>query len=172
MSLRRMATVALDGGFVMKWRQAALLAGLTLVALSGAAQAATYKFSYETYEILSGSPIQASGTIDAEYVETIVYNVTSMTGLINGSPITSALYGHLFNYATGVNNEAIQITTDGATYEFIGGTISDSYGDLVRGEFTISNVPLPASAPMFGAALLALGAVGYGVKRKRAAAAA
>lgn len=36
---------------------------------------------------------------------------------------------------------------------------------------SISLVPLPASAPMFGAAFLALGAVGYGLKRKRAAAA-
>ncbi|MDX7953451.1 hypothetical protein P7D22_19995, partial [Lichenihabitans sp. Uapishka_5] len=36
----------------------------------------------------------------------------------------------------------------------------------------VSPVPLPASAPMFGAALLALGAVGYGMKRKKAAAAA
>lgn len=35
----------------------------------------------------------------------------------------------------------------------------------------LSPVPLPASAPMFGAALLALGAVGYGVKRKKAASA-
>lgn len=30
----------------------------------------------------------------------------------------------------------------------------------------VSSVPLPASAPMFGAALLALGAVGYGLRRK------
>ena len=36
---------------------------------------------------------------------------------------------------------------------------------------TVSSVPLPSSAPMFGAALLALGAVGYGIKRKAAAAA-
>lgn len=35
----------------------------------------------------------------------------------------------------------------------------------------IGTVPLPASAPMFGAALVALGAVGYGLKRKQAAAA-
>lgn len=39
-------------------------------------------------------------------------------------------------------------------------------------EVGVSAVPLPASAPMFGAALLALGAVGYGLKRKKAAAAA
>ncbi|MBE7158419.1 MAG: molybdopterin-dependent oxidoreductase [Rhodospirillales bacterium] len=36
---------------------------------------------------------------------------------------------------------------------------------------TMSTVPLPSSAPMFGAAVLALGAVGYGLKRKSAAAA-
>ena len=36
----------------------------------------------------------------------------------------------------------------------------------------VSTVPLPASAPMFGAALMALGAVSYGLKRKLKAAAA
>ena len=36
----------------------------------------------------------------------------------------------------------------------------------------VSAVPLPASAPMFGAALLAVGLVGYGVKRKKTNAAA
>lgn len=40
------------------------------------------------------------------------------------------------------------------------------------GALTLSTVPLPASAPMFGAALLALGAIGYGVNRKKATAAA
>jgi hypothetical protein len=34
---------------------------------------------------------------------------------------------------------------------------------------SVSNVPLPASAPMFGAALAALGVVGYRLKRKGAA---
>ncbi len=37
---------------------------------------------------------------------------------------------------------------------------------------SVSAVPLPASAPMFGAALLGLGAVGFGVRRRKAAAAA
>ena len=41
----------------------------------------------------------------------------------------------------------------------------------IRGNI-VSTVPLPASAPMFGAALLAFGAVGYGIKRKKVAAAA
>ena len=37
---------------------------------------------------------------------------------------------------------------------------------------TISTVPLPAAAPMFGAALLALAGLGYAANRKKAAAAA
>lgn len=36
----------------------------------------------------------------------------------------------------------------------------------------LSTVPLPASAPMFGGALLALAGLGYGAKRRKAAAAA
>lgn len=47
-----------------------------------------------------------------------------------------------------------------------------NYGHNAVAVFSVSEVPLPASAPMFGAALLALGAVGYGVRRKKAAAAA
>jgi hypothetical protein len=44
--------------------------------------------------------------------------------------------------------------------------------DLLLDGVSLSSVPLPASAPMFGAALAALGAIGYGLKRKKAAAAA
>jgi hypothetical protein len=65
-------------------------------------------------------------------------------------------------------------------YEVV--TISGLTGGVVGAEFSsdtnafefasISNVPLPASAPMFGAALVALGAVGFAVKRRRSAAAA
>lgn len=47
-----------------------------------------------------------------------------------------------------------------------------NYGHNSVAVFAVSAVPLPSSAPMFGAALLAIGAVGYGVKRKKAAAAA
>ena len=43
-------------------------------------------------------------------------------------------------------------------------------GNQIIGTAT-SPVPLPASAPMFGAAILAFGALGYGVTRKTAAAA-
>ena len=57
----------------------------------------------------------------------------------------------------------------------IGAYDSVSFGSIQSDSFefaALSTVPLPASAPMFGGALVALGAVGYGVKRKKAAAAA
>lgn len=45
-------------------------------------------------------------------------------------------------------------------------------GSVLVEDVSPSAVPLPASAPMFGAALLALGAIGYATKRKKSAAAA
>jgi hypothetical protein len=71
-------------------------------------------------------------------------------------------------------------TDDGTHYGYgrFAGTTLISYGfESVAGQaITISNtslsaVPLPASAPLFGAALLAVGAFGYGWKRKAATAA-
>ena len=47
---------------------------------------------------------------------------------------------------------------------------SPSYGGSLS--IRVSTVPLPASAPMFGAALLALAGLSYGAKRKKAAATA
>ena len=72
-------------------------------------------------------------------------------------------------------------TSDGIHYGYgeFAGTSLVSYGfESVAGQaITISNttlsaVPLPASAPMFGAALLGFAGLGYAAKRKRAAAAA
>ena len=52
------------------------------------------------------------------------------------------------------------------------GTTLVAYGfESVAGLGILSPVPLPASAPVFSAALLALGVVGYGMKRKAKAAA-
>ena len=48
----------------------------------------------------------------------------------------------------------------------ITGAEGDQYIGLDNVAVNVSSVPLPASAPMFGAALVALGAVGYGLKRK------
>lgn len=51
-------------------------------------------------------------------------------------------------------------------------TISFGEGAATVSGSPLSLVPLPASAPMFGAALVALGGIGYAAKRKKAAAAA
>lgn len=56
------------------------------------------------------------------------------------------------------------VSADGLASGYLGPT-------SVTVAYVTSTVPLPASAPMFGAALLALGGLGYATKRKRAAAA-
>lgn len=53
------------------------------------------------------------------------------------------------------NFSAVQFSSNGAALEF--------------SNVAVSSVPLPASAPMFGAALLALAGLGYGVQRKKVA---
>ena len=63
--------------------------------------------------------------------------------------------------------------TQGSTvYKVTDLATGSSTGDTITVNINVSTVPLPASAPMFGAALMALGAVGYGLKRKGKAAAA
>lgn len=75
--------------------------------------------------------------------------------------------------AAGLSTFTLTATVTGApaalTFTELGA--SDNIGNVLD-NVSVSAVPLPASAPMFGAALLALGAIGYGVKRKKAAAAA
>lgn len=53
----------------------------------------------------------------------------------------------------------------------VGGYEVDFSLSSLQGFGTISAVPLPAAAPMFGAALLAMGAVGYSARRRLSAAA-
>lgn len=50
--------------------------------------------------------------------------------------------------------------------------VNSSMAVLTVTDTSLSAVPLPASAPMFGAAVLTLGLAGYGVKRSKASAAA
>ena len=73
----------------------------------------------------------------------------------------------LFNlYDNGGGNYAAIFTGN------VGANTFYVYQGSVDVSASVSAVPLPASAPMFGAALLALGAAGYGLKCKKAAAAA
>lgn len=71
-------------------------------------------------------------------------------------------YSHL-QISLGAGTYSLSVSGDGV------GGLPAGFGVRVD---SLSAVPLPASAPMFGAALIALGAVGYAAKRKKAAAAA
>ena len=105
----------------------------------------------------------------------------------NATPYDSSLNFGSFSSATPISSSGpasllglADTTSDGTHYgfaEFYQNTLV-SYafesrpGVAIVPLTVLSPVPLPASAPMFGAALLALGAVGYGVRFKKAAAAA
>ena len=105
------------------------------------------------------------------------------SGSLEFGPTT---FGQLASFSTptsiaaSVNGFYIELTetlSDGTHYGYgrfgDGGTILQSVAfESVAGRTIVTPVPLPASAPMFGAALLALGLVGYGVKRNKSAAAA
>ena len=91
--------------------------------------------------------------------------VTLSTGGTSGSTITPPYTGAAF---IGV------VSTTPITTLTLTGTGAEEFPTIVGVSFgssssTMSPVPLPASAPMFGAALMAFGAIGYGLKRKKAA---
>ncbi len=72
-----------------------------------------------------------------------------------GSPLTAA-HSYFVTLTASGEFSAVEFSSSGNSLEFS----------------NVSAVPLPAAAPMFGAALLALAGLGCGAKRKRAAAAA
>ena len=105
------------------------------------------------------------------------------SGSLEFGPTT---FGQLASFSTptaigaSVNGFYIELTetlSDGTHYGYgrfgDGGTILQSVAfESVAGRNIVTPVPIPASAPMLGAALLALGAIGYSVNRKKAAVAA
>lgn len=116
---------------------------------------ATYNLSGNTLSLVFGSPdgynlisfLNSSGTA----FDFFQPGVDSGAGLSSGT-----------NYFV-----TIQATGTFSAVQFSSGTPAFEFSNVA-----VSSVPLPASAPMFGAALLALGGLGYGMKRKKAAAAA
>ena len=99
---------------------------------------------------------------------------TTNVDFFNGSVLAESLtkMGNAMNPAevfsfNGPLTSAVVSTTVAAADAPVGYT--QNIGSF---NYNVSAVPLPASAPMFGAAILALAAVGYGVKRKKVASAA
>jgi hypothetical protein len=76
--------------------------------------------------------------------------------------------------ASGLSSGSLSFTSDSFTVNFAG--VTAACGDVISLVASVSGgavgaVPLPASAPIFSAALIVLGAVGYGIKRNAKAAA-
>lgn len=106
----------------------------------------TYSGSYEYTSLWASAP---SLTIDNQPTTVLFDGITSSGG------------GYFNSYA---------YTYDDTGWNYQGST--RAFANLNLQSLTIASVsavPLPASAPMFGAALLGLGAVGFGVRRRKAA---
>ena len=111
------------------------------------------------------------------------FNPVRGSGTLEFGPNT---FGQLASFSTptaigasvrGFYIELTETLSDGTHYGYgqfaDGGTILQSIAfESVAGRNIVTPVPLPASAPMLGAAVLVLGLAGYGVKRKKAATAA
>lgn len=103
------------------------------------------------FKFLDGSP--------DDYNYLVFFNSTTNT--------ITKLSGGQIAPVTGSGFQVVTLTGLGA-YDTVG------FGSLNQNAFeyaALSAVPLPASAPLFGAALLGLAGLGYGLKRKTAAAA-
>lgn len=123
------------------------------------------------------------GFLGIPLVPSSYFNSVRGSGSLEFGPTT---FGQLASFSTptaigasvrGFYIELTETLSDGTHYGYgqfaDGGTILQSVAfESVAGRNIVTPVPLPASAPMFGAAVLALGLAGYSVKRKKAAAAA
>lgn len=139
-------------------------------------------FAGTTYDGRAYDAVEAGGTA--------TFSASSFGGSNGAAGIFKFVYGSPDSYNTLTFSLGGQdfLTIQGSD---IGGTPQSGYyltqisnigaydavtfgtGNTNAFEFAaLSNVPLPASAPLFGGALLALGAVGYAFKNKKVASAA
>lgn len=199
----------------MYLQSAAVVAGLALGLVSGAANASVLVDVMETGNNVSFSatgslnlaglsfnfgsnsggslivPNTASFIIGDQGGDIDLYTGSSRPGNFGpgGFRSSSTDTGPSFGYGLGnvflpkgyrsgdlINSTSLFLNSSFATLGVTPGTYEYKWSSdeivLQIGPASVGTVPLPGSAPMFGAALLALGAVGYGVKRKKAAAAA
>jgi hypothetical protein len=96
----------------------------------------------------------------------------------DGDKTTTVTLGDTSQTYTLASGSALQTYTFTATVSSTSSLIfteddrADNIGNVLDNVSvaTMSNVPLPSAAPMFGAALVALGAAGFGLRRRKAAA--
>lgn len=171
----------------MNSRQASLVVGLTLSLLAGAAHAAPVTQTYDFDALFSNAPIsEITGSFDVNYLsptESVASNFTSSLPA-DFQPYQIQSYGnsqYIFDNplpgggceVDGFTNQFCFVFTAalGSTptsFEFVYSVASDGpqyFADSVTFSTATSTVPLPAAAPLFGAALLALGAAHRALKR-------
>ena len=176
----------------MKVRHAAVMAGLALGLMSGAVFATplTYNVDYSVAGNQVSGFIETDGTIGSLSSSNLVnyeFEYLSTSLAKSNTPIANigSLNATALDIYVDFNAGNTVFAGNGRQVGFFsGGQFFDAGYNLVyNGDVaeqvasgstltiaTVSAVPLPSSAPMFGAALLALGAVGYSLKRKGKAA--
>ena len=105
-------------------------------------------------------PVSSDRVGNSPYSSTVnFYDGTKLVDSVTkaGNTLNPA---EVFKYEGAITSAVISTLVD-SSYAPFGYT--QNLGPLT---YSVSSVPLPASAPMFGAALLVLGGIGYGVKRK------
>lgn len=116
-----------------------------------------------------GLRFSSTGSVDTLLID--FYYTFFLTGAFNGLDfmVTSGSnFGNLTSATSTFGLDASNVTDNGSSLliNFQGYNTTTTDTVTLTFESGASTVPLPASAPMFGAAILALGAVGYGMKRK------
>ena len=169
-----------------------LLAFFLLAHLAGLGQSHAAVFTFD-FERTSGDYIRSTGTFETDD-EPFVSSITSVSGSVNGLAITSidpsavniifpddlAAY---FSFLTSYDGLDYSLSFGPSAFANYALSASGSDGQefqadgdlwirpaMPTGIEPVSPVPLPASAPLFSVAILALGAVGYGAKRNKIAA--
>ena len=104
-------------------------------------------------------PAQFASNKETAHLQALIGAFADGTGKVVGTPF---VVGNLGTFAAPAGAAELLLGINDNHY-------ADNLGALNVSVSTISAVPLPAAAPMFGAALLAFGAVGYGMKRRKAA---
>lgn len=104
----------------------------------------------DTFDVLPGLPLTLPIGITSK--PTIGYDV--------GNNFDAAYASPFFSHAS--------FLLGPGTYDISGFVLKSPYGGGGAAVELVSAVPLPASAPMFGAGLVVIGAAGYAAKRKKA----
>jgi hypothetical protein len=124
-----------------------------------AQKAGTYNVSFSFLGIDTDAGFRSAG-----HAVDVLKNGTAVLGLGYIAGYGSAYDGALSVFLAAGDTVDFQTLTSPVTYAYL------STGVKAEVSLGVGTVPLPPAAPMLGAALVVLGGLGYGLKRKKAAA--